>query len=73
VKSNFLGYVEKLKYSDHDVMNTDKFLDFAKKFYLQRVGIDLFGETVHQPLQWAVGLEKMGILGLLELPHFGRG
>jgi hypothetical protein len=37
------------------------------------VGVDPFGEPIHQPLQWAEGLEKTGILGLLELPHFGRG
>jgi hypothetical protein len=37
------------------------------------VGVDLFGELVHQLLQWVAGLEKMGILGLLELPHFGKG
>jgi hypothetical protein len=73
VKSDLLGYVEKLKYSDHDVTDTDKFPEFAKKVYLQTVGLDPFGEPVHQPLQWAAGLEKMGILGLLELPHFGRG
>jgi hypothetical protein len=28
---------------------------------------------ISQPHQWAAGLEKTGILGLLKLPHFGRG
>jgi hypothetical protein len=37
------------------------------------VGLDTFGEPINQALQWAVGLEKTWILGLLELPHFGRG
>jgi hypothetical protein len=37
------------------------------------VGVDPFGEPIHQPVQWAAGLEKTGILGLLDLPHFGRG
>jgi hypothetical protein len=37
------------------------------------VVVDPFGELIHQPLQWATGLEKTGILGLLKLPHFGRG
>jgi hypothetical protein len=31
------------------------------------------GESTIQPYQWENGLEKMGILGLLDLPHFGRG
>jgi hypothetical protein len=58
VKTNLLGYVEKLKYSYHDVTETDKFLEFAKQVYLQTVGLDPFGAPVHQPLQWVVGLEK---------------
>jgi hypothetical protein len=37
------------------------------------VGVYPFGEPIHQPVQWAVGLAKTGIVGLLELPHFGRG
>jgi hypothetical protein len=31
------------------------------------------GEPIDQPLQWEIGLEKIGILGLLDLPHFDRG
>jgi hypothetical protein len=54
-------------------MDTEKFLEFAKKVYLQTVGLVAFGELVNQPIQWVAGLEKMGILGLLEPPHFGRG
>jgi hypothetical protein len=50
VKLDLLGYVEKLKYSDHDVTNTENFPEFAKKFYLHIVGLDIFGESVHQPL-----------------------
>jgi hypothetical protein len=73
VKVDLLGYVENIEYSDHDVMDTDKVPKFANQFYLQTVGVNPFGEPVHQPLQWAVGLAKTGILGLLELPHFGRG
>jgi hypothetical protein len=37
------------------------------------MGVSAFGEPIDQPLQWAIGLEKIGILGLLDLPHFGRG
>jgi hypothetical protein len=73
VLANLLGYVEKLRYSYHYVMNTDKFLEFAKQVYLQIVGIGPFGELIHQPLQWAAGLDKTRILSLLDLPHFGRG
>ena len=34
VKEDLLGYVEKLKYSHHDVMDTDKFSEFVKQVYL---------------------------------------
>jgi hypothetical protein len=73
VKENLLGYVEKLKYSDHNVTNKRKFLEFMKRLYLQTMGINEVGDSIDQPLQWVAGLEKMGILGLLDLPHFGRG
>jgi hypothetical protein len=65
--------VEKLRYSDHDVTDTDKFLEFTKKVYLQNVGIGPFGEPINQPVQWATRVAKNEILGLSELPHFGRG
>jgi hypothetical protein len=35
--------------------------------------MNAFEEPIHQPHQWAAGLEKTRILGLLDLPHFGRG
>jgi hypothetical protein len=55
-----LGHIEKLKYSDHDVADTDKFPEFAKRVYLQTVGVNAVGEPIDQPLQWATGLEKKG-------------
>jgi hypothetical protein len=73
IAGNMLGHVEKLRYSDHDVTDMDKFPEFSKKFYLQTVGIGPFGEPINQPVQWAAGLAKNGILGLLDIPHFGRG
>ena len=49
VVANLLGHVEKLWYSDHDVTDMDKFPEFAKKFYLDTVGIGPFGEPIVQP------------------------
>jgi hypothetical protein len=37
------------------------------------VGTNLIGEPIDQPLRWERGLEKTRILGLFDLPHFGRG
>jgi hypothetical protein len=62
-----------LRYSNHDVTDTEKFPKFAKRVYLQTVGIGPFGEPIHQPVQWAARLAITRILGLLDLPHFGRG
>jgi hypothetical protein len=60
------------RYSDHDVTDTGKFLEFSKKVYLDTMGIGNFSEPINQPKQWATGLAKTGILGLLEISHFGR-
>jgi hypothetical protein len=40
---------------------------------METVGTNPFGEPINQPLQWETRLEKTGILGLVDLPHFGRG
>jgi hypothetical protein len=71
--ANLLGHAEKLRYSDHDVMDTDKFPEFAKKVHLETIGTGPFGEPINQPSQWAAGLAKARILGLLDILHFGRG
>jgi hypothetical protein len=46
--TNLLGYVENLGYSDHDVTDMEKFHEFAKKVYLDAMGIVPFGEPVFQ-------------------------
>jgi hypothetical protein len=73
VGPELLGHVGKLKYSDHDVADEAKFPELAQRVFTQTTGTTRVGEPINQPYQWATGLEKMGILGLLDLPHFGRG
>jgi hypothetical protein len=34
VKPDLLGHIDKLKYLDHDVADTDKFSEFTKRVYL---------------------------------------
>ena len=48
-----LGHIKKLKYSNDDVTDTNKFLKFVKRVYLQTVGVNAVGEPIDQPLQWA--------------------
>jgi hypothetical protein len=73
VGPELLGHIGKLKYSDHDVADEAKFLELAKRVFIQTTGTNRVGEPIDQPYQWATGLQKMRILGLLDLPHFGRG
>jgi hypothetical protein len=40
---------------------------------MQNRVVNQLGEMIIQPHQWAVGLDITRILGLLKLPHFGRG
>jgi hypothetical protein len=40
---------------------------------MEMVGMSQFGEPLDQPLQWETGLQRTRILGLMDLPHFGRG
>lgn len=64
-----LVLVYKLKYNDHDINELKNFPDFSHNLYTQ---------TIEQPKQlvvvevqqWDVGQEKLGILNLLEIPHF---
>jgi hypothetical protein len=58
VGPDLLGYIGKLKYSDHDVADEDKFLELAKRVFVQSTGTNPVGEPINQPLQWATGLEK---------------
>jgi hypothetical protein len=46
---NLLGCMEKLHYSDHDVVDMDKFPEFASKVYLDSVGTGPFGDPILQP------------------------
>jgi hypothetical protein len=60
VESILLGHIEKIKYSDHDVVDTDKFLEFSKRVYLDTMGVNLVGEQIDQSLRWATRLDKTG-------------
>jgi hypothetical protein len=68
-----LGCIEKLRYADHDVSDTRKFPEFAQQVYMEILGTGPLGDLVLQPKQWIAGLVNIGILNLLEIPHFGRG
>jgi hypothetical protein len=40
---------------------------------MDSIGTRPFGNPILQPKPWAIGLANIGILNLVEIPHFGRG
>jgi hypothetical protein len=73
VEPQLLGHIGKLKYSDHDVSDDTKYPELTPKVFMQNMVVNQLGETISQPHQWKVGLDRTGMLGLLQLSHFGRG
>jgi hypothetical protein len=65
--------MEKLRYSNHEVTDMEKFLEFVNQVYLDTMGIGHFREPINLPKKWETRLANTRILGLLEIPHFGRG
>ena len=61
-------FLVKMKYEDHDLLAfTDCTMDpFEERTILEE---DLM---MHTPHEWALGLDKSGLLGLIHMPHFGR-
>jgi hypothetical protein len=69
-----MGKVPKLRYADHDVRDTEKFLDLAQENYLEDMGeIGPLGIPVLEPTHWITRLYNSGIMNLLDIPHFGHG
>jgi hypothetical protein len=73
VDPQLLGHVGKLKYSDHDVADETKYPELAPQVFMQKIVVNQLGETITQPHQWALDWTETRILGLLKIPHFGRG
>jgi hypothetical protein len=67
------GHVGKLRYSNHNVSNETKYPELVPQVFKQKIVVNQLGEMITQPHQWAVGLDSTRILGLLKIPHFGRG
>ena len=49
-----------------------KFPQFAPGTYLHFVKYPEIGVTLLEVKQWAAGLDKAGLLKMLDVPHFGR-
>jgi len=66
IRGHPLGYIEELKYVDHDLMDAMKFPWFRTKEY-QRSELD--GEIL-LPVEWAVPIQHSTIINALRMPHF---
>jgi hypothetical protein len=56
VLPDLLGCVDKMRYTEHNVKYTDKFLDLVQQVYLERKGVSLIGVPILEPKQWIQGL-----------------
>jgi hypothetical protein len=73
VEDEMVGGVDTIKYSNHDVADAVKFLDLVPQNYLESRGEGPSGVPLLEPVQWILGLYNMGIMNLLDIPHFGCG
>jgi hypothetical protein len=68
---DMLGRVSQLKYVDHDITDTSKFLELVPKHYLELRKNPTINQSIPMPKVWARGLEKADILNQFDIPHFG--
>jgi hypothetical protein len=67
-----LGKISNLKYMDHDITDAQKFPELERDQYLCTTTVQETGEIVLEPQEWASGLDRVGILNVLDIPHFRR-
>jgi hypothetical protein len=73
IVGDMLGYINKLRCYDHDVKNMEKNHEFVSQVYMERKEEGPSGAPILEPKSWIAELYNMGIMNLLEIPHFGRG
>ena len=66
------GKLDQLKYADHDMNDRGKFPQFTPGTYLHYFKYIETGATLLEVKQWATGLDKVSLLKVLDVPHFGR-
>jgi hypothetical protein len=72
VEGDMLGEIESLRYSDHDLSDAKKFPELAPQNYLHTIMRPRSLVMTLEPKEWETRLQRVGILNLLEIPHFGR-
>jgi hypothetical protein len=69
---DMLDKVSNLNFMDHNINDTQKIYELSKDQYLCTKAFLDIGEILVDPQEWALGLEKEGILKLFKIPHFRR-
>jgi hypothetical protein len=72
VEEDMLGLIPSLKYEDHDITDEKKFLELAPRNYLNRYISIKTKLVVIEPKIWETWLQKVGLMNLFDIPHFGR-
>ena len=71
--SQLLGHFRKIKFSDHEIAYEIKYPELAPQVFLNTIAVNPLGGNITKPRKWAARLDRTKILGLLKIPHFGRG
>jgi hypothetical protein len=71
VDDDMVGAVNSIKYFYHEVVYVAKFPDLTPQIYLESRGEGSSGMPLLEPTQWILGLYNIGIMNLLDVPHFG--
>ena len=66
-----IGKIDRLKYADHDTNDHGKFSQFSLGTYMHFIKYPETGVTLLEVKQWVAGLDKAGLLKMLDVPHFG--
>jgi len=72
VEGDMLGKILKLRYVEHDLADKNKFHEIFPLNYLCTIPNSDATTYAIKSKQWAQGMEKVGILNLLDIPHFCR-
>jgi hypothetical protein len=66
-----LGMIPALKYTDHDIIDENKFLELIPSKFLMKFIISKTHMIIIKPQVWDRGLHKEGLIKKIDIPHFG--
>jgi hypothetical protein len=69
---DMLGRVPQLKYANHDITDMTKFHEIFPHHYLELRTYLEMNQSIPLPKVWPRGLERVGILNMFDIPHFGQ-